>query len=540
MSDARRAGIVAVIVLLAGAALLHASRMGSVRLAGVGLVWWHGALVAPLLAGVVTSLVFLCDRGAQRAGVSAIAPWLGPAMVTTITARAFAGAGAPVLALAVCGAPLLALLGGPSSPRDDDAGPVPSVLVALAIGLVLWAQFIALADLGRVLGAARWQTLVVVAALALAATLPARTGWARRAVLVSATAALLAPLVFVGALLGIPPWSAWRAIAAQPALAFVEGASRMPGDVTVLVPTTLVFSEPHRVQALRPGVVRVVERDSVPPVVREWRLGAGESLTLRPGDELAADPGVRLRFEAGRRVPGVPPSGAAWADLGESGAEALLAVGGLMLTLAGGALALGPRAGGKAGGREVVAATSLAVVVPVALVAWGVYAAWKGADLALGAPPAAPFARLPLLAVRRPWNVLLAGAAVVGVIGLFGALAAALRARFNELVVPWMGEEPRGPGRARDLWAVMVAAAATGAVVPFSAWWALLLGSGLAASVWAASVADDRPSARLAGTLGGVGAFVALLLGGMAPERATLVAVPLAGVVARVAARARG
>src|SRR5262249_38744965 len=33
----------------------------------------------------------------------------------------------------------------------------------------------------------------------------------------------------------------------------------------------------------------------------------------RPGDRLYADAGVRVRFEAGRRVPGSPASGIAWA-----------------------------------------------------------------------------------------------------------------------------------------------------------------------------------------------------------------------------------
>src|SRR3989442_2567328 len=187
MSDARRAGIVALLVLLAGGAVLHASRMGSIRFDGVGLIWWYAAVVAPGLAGLITTLA-LAGSGAPRAGVGAIAPWVGPAVVTTLTAQTFAGAGAPALALAASGAPLLALLGG-SPARDEDAGLVARALTALALGLVLCAQFIALADVGRVLGVARWPMVLAVTAMTPFATLVKRARWTRTPALIGGTLA---------------------------------------------------------------------------------------------------------------------------------------------------------------------------------------------------------------------------------------------------------------------------------------------------------------------------------------------------------------
>jgi hypothetical protein len=538
MSDARRAGIVALSVLLAGGAVLHASRLGSIRVDGVGLVWWYAALIAPVLAGVIAMLALAVGSDARRAGVGAVAPWLGPAVVTTLTARAFAGAGAPVLALALCGAPLLALLATPAA-RDDDPGPVAGALTSLALGLVLCAHLIALADLGRVLGLARWPMLVVVTAITLSATLGPRARWTRSTVLVGGTTALLAVLALVGLRLGIPPWAAWRGLAARPALAFADGAWPVTAGVTVLVPTTLLFSEPHRVTALSPGVVRVVERDAAQPVVREWRLAAGESVTLRPGDELGAGPGLRLRFEPGRRVPGAARSGAAWAELDAPGVDALVAAAGLMLVLAGGALVLAPRTGRDAGRRELLTATSLAVVGPVALVAWGVYAAFEGAELALAAPPAAPFVRLPLAAVRPPWNVLVTAVAVLATAALFAAAARALRARFDELVGSWTPGAHRGGGRARGLWVALVVAAALVAMAPLSAWSVLRLGAGLAVSVWAASVAAGGRGPRLTATSAAAGGFFALVFGGMAPERAALGAVALAWAAGAALRRGR-
>src|SRR3989449_6305357 len=79
--------------------------------------------------------------------------------------------------------------------------------------------------------------------------------------------------------------------------------------------TTLVFTEPHRVTALNPGVYRVVEEvvegDAPRSVTREWRLAAGEALTLRPGDRLILEAGAPGRLPGRKRAPGrAAPGGA--------------------------------------------------------------------------------------------------------------------------------------------------------------------------------------------------------------------------------------
>jgi hypothetical protein len=64
MADARRFGIVTVLGLLAGGALLTGAPLaaGAVRVAGVSLAWWY-AVVASIVAAGVTALV-LSTRGA--------------------------------------------------------------------------------------------------------------------------------------------------------------------------------------------------------------------------------------------------------------------------------------------------------------------------------------------------------------------------------------------------------------------------------------------------------------------------------------------
>src|SRR5439155_1567888 len=61
----------------------------------------------------------------------------------------------------------------------------------------------------------------------------------------------------------------------------------------------------------------------------EWRLVPGDSLALRSGDQVLLPAGAGVRFESGRRVPGAPISGVAWADATASSAlDGLLAAAG--------------------------------------------------------------------------------------------------------------------------------------------------------------------------------------------------------------------
>lgn len=60
----RRAAIVALLVLLAGAPLLALAPAvpGAVRVAGVSLLWWYSAFVAPVLATGIAIACLVRDR----------------------------------------------------------------------------------------------------------------------------------------------------------------------------------------------------------------------------------------------------------------------------------------------------------------------------------------------------------------------------------------------------------------------------------------------------------------------------------------------
>jgi hypothetical protein len=59
--DARRAAVLILLALLAGVAfLVHGPfALGSLRVAGVSLLWWYAALAAPVAAVVVASVALL-------------------------------------------------------------------------------------------------------------------------------------------------------------------------------------------------------------------------------------------------------------------------------------------------------------------------------------------------------------------------------------------------------------------------------------------------------------------------------------------------
>ena len=62
MTAGRRVGIVVILVLLAGGAVLAIlpSDVGAVRVAGLSLLWWYAAVVAPVIAVLVTVAVLIC------------------------------------------------------------------------------------------------------------------------------------------------------------------------------------------------------------------------------------------------------------------------------------------------------------------------------------------------------------------------------------------------------------------------------------------------------------------------------------------------
>jgi hypothetical protein len=349
------------------------------------------------------------------------------------------------------------------------------------------------------------------------------------------------PLVVVGVAVTAPPWTVWTLTASRPALTFGVASVWVTDGRALERSATFVFTEPHRVTALTPGVYRVIEdHDAQPSITREWSLAAGDALTLRPGDRLALGAGTRIRFEPGKRVPGSAASGAGWAEPPErrSLQTAVHALG-AALTLIGGALALLPHPGPR-GWCRAVAGPVVLLALTLAVVSWGVYAVYAAPDLALAAPPGAGLVELPAVVLAAPGGRALVGTCVLALLLLWVATALALR----DVLAAHASS-----ASADVAWAGLLTLAVVAGLWPADPWRAWLAGCGLAAaSVAAPRLAGGGAGAGLAGSLAGALAFAGLAaVGARLPAWAgavtaypALVAAPLAWVVVRVAGAPRG
>jgi len=414
----------------------------------------------------------------------AFAAWPGPALVATMIGAVAAGAAAaPTLVLAVAIAPLLALV---QPPRAATARhPVTLVIAAAVAALLLWAHLAVVADAAALLGTRRWHACVAGAALALLVTLmPNADRWRSAAVTLGA-AALLVVLVIAGAALERAPWAAWRDAAARPALVFGGGSPWVAAGERFVRSTTLAFHEGQRVVAVTPGTFRVVETDGERPVVRDWRLAAGDALSIRPGDTLTAEPGSRLRFEPGKRVPGAPPSGAAWADAARR-ASSLHALA-LVVTVALGACALLPSAP-----RPVSVASGITLAIAAGAASWGAYATLLAPEAGLAGSPVEAvlsLTRAASLPGHASSPAALTGLVAVGLLALFVAAADALRQPIVEA----------GGGRWAGVWGAVIVAAAVGAALGNVApWTPLAAGLALAGGAIAAPRLAGADGARIA------------------------------------------
>ncbi len=535
MTDVRRLGVAVLLVVLAGGALLAAlPSVGVVRLGGLTLRWWLGGLVGPVLVAVATALPMPGAGGWMRV----FAAWTGPALVAVLVGHVAAGDPATAtIALLACAAPLLVVAATPWAPPPP-AGALARALGGLALALVLAADLAAAADVVGAAGVDRRAGVLAAAVLA-AATLAVPRGTAVRSLALAAGAAGLAiPLAAVGAGAGITPWVAWAGVAERPAIVFGAQSPWVIEGRPLAAPTTLVFGEPHRITAMGAATWRVVEREDQRAAVRDWQLTGGESFELRSGDVLMLPSGTRVRMEAGRRVPGAPPSGTTWAEQRPaSGLEGLAGFVGALVTLAGGAwLLVGSSRGARV--RASAGPVLLAAVVATAT-SWGTYTAFAGADVVLGAPPIAALVRVPRVLAAWPWPPALVAGALLGIAALGLAAADALRERVAALA-------GGGPGRGRALWCAAIAMAAMLALSPADAWHWLVLGCGAGATAWAApALAARDPRARAAGTVAGVIGFAVLAAGVTGVEAwlpvvgtwPALAAAPLAWGVTRALAR---
>ena len=470
--------------------------------------------------------------------LAAMAAWTSPVLLVVVAAQVATGApDAPLLVLVAVVAPLAALLR--RSARAAPGGGAGGVLTVAVAGLLVWANLLVFAEAAALLGAARWHGGVVAGAVLLL-TIPRRAGDRWRAALVTAGLTLvLVPLAALAARSGTPPWTAWTAGASRMALTLGERSTWVTPGERFPRGALLDFTEGHRVVAVTPGTYRVVERDGARTVVREWQLGLGETLALRPGDRLVVNAGAQLRFEAGKRVPGAVPTGVAWADPPERRhGERLLAWLGATLTLLGGAVVL-VRPARRIRPGAAVAAPTLLLVAVLGATSWGVYGATLAPELTAGASLAAPLVRLPGVVAGGTAGRVLGFVACAGLLGLLAVAGWGLRDRVVTA----------GGRHGVVVWAVLVAMASVLAAIPADPWPVLAAGLGLAASAGAAPLlARGGRVAGAAGSVAGAAAFGALAL--VAPPLSgslgalvawpALVAAPLGWGVTTVVARPWG
>lgn len=504
----------------------------------------------------------------MTSGARTLAVWLTPAAWLALPALVLEGgpdgvwAGllllvAPLVALAVAGGDARA-----AQPARDALFPV--VVFLLVAGLLLWASLVLAGDVAAWLGAPRWQGIGIAAGGAWLLVIWRKAGRLVPWFLLAGILGLAVPLLVVARGAAVGPLGAWKLVASQPVFRFSVSSPWVSVGRELRAgrgPGVLVFGEEHRVTTAGPAQIQVRARDGARVSESDRELQPGQSVTLRPGDELTWPPGARLRFEAGKAVPGAPPSGIAWAD-GRRGDSSRRW--GLLLTLTGGALALiGFGAAGRISRGEMAAVGAGLLAVFVWGIGWAVYCALGSPDIFLGGVALERLVRPPSLTGAAGAGSWAAGAgaagaerfvpALVPVAGLasFFASSVALRERIGGLDVTG-GEEI---GHDLGLWSAIIGAAAAASLWPTEPWVLVLTALGLAASTLAPAVLLPPAAARgrwatWAGFVG-LAVFGALALlgqwtGGGAPGWAGLplaypavVAAPAAALVLRLARRTR-
>lgn len=466
--------------------------------------------------------------------------WLAPAALVARDGPEGVG-----VALTVALAPLLALAVGAWRADAARAGlPVEEAVLVVVVGLLVWGNLALAGDVAADLGVPRWHGIVVAGGPAL--VLAAWRGLARlsAALFLLSLAGILLPLLLVALASGLGPAAAWGVLAQREAFQFparslwvTEGRALPSAPDAVAIR----FDEEHRVSAPDGATVRVWAGGVEGDPGREWRLAPGQSITLRPGDRLEAAPGTRIRFEADRRVPGAPRSGAAWAD-GRAGAW--LARLGLLLTVAGGGVALLSSTRLVRPSRPVAIAVGAGTLAALAWAqGWGVYGSLGAPEVFLGGVTPARLVEVPgLLFAHGVAGQRLQAMLMMGLLAGFVAGSGSLRERAS-------GGSRAGPERDLALWAAVFAAAAVASLRPVDPWTVTLGALGVAASALAAAAvvpASPRVGTAAAGL--GLGVFSVLsALGwihgavsgaaGIVLQYPALVAMPAALLVSGLGAR---
>ena len=503
-------------------------------------------------------------------GARSLAVWLTPAAWLALPALVLEGGPDGVWAgLLLIVAPLLALAVVGREDRVTQPARValfPVVVFLLVAGLLLWASLVLAGDVAAWLGAPRWQGIGIAAGGAWLLVIWRKARLLVPWFLVAALFGLAVPVFALALGAAVGPLGAWERIASQPAFRFPASSPWVSAGRDLRAgrgPGALAFEEEHRITAAGPAQLHVRARDGARVSESDWELQAGQALTLRPGDELTWPPGARLRFEAGKAVPGAPSSGIAWADGRRADASRRW---GLLLTLTGGALALlAFGAVGRISRCEIAAVGAGLLAVFAWGIAWAIYCALGAPDIFLGGVAVERLVRPPSLAWAAGAGAWTAGTGwwpegaghfvqtLLPAAGLtsFFASTVALRERIGGLDVTGGGEI----GHDLGLWSAIIGAAAVASLWPTEPWALVLIALGLAASTLAPAVLLPPPAARArwgtwAGFLG-LAVFGALALpgqwvGGGAPGWAGLplaypavAAAPAAALVLLLARGAR-
>ncbi len=485
--------------------------------------------------------------------------WLTPAIWVALPALYLAqGAGALWAGLLLVAAPLLALSlrRAPSDPRLRASVPLIHVATLfLAVVALIWAGLIVAGDVASRLGAPRWHGIALAASGGLLLTAWRGAGRALPALLVIAALGLGLPLVLLARVAGMGPLEAWQVVATSPAFTFPPGSPWVAEGRDLRLAQgrrALHFQEEHRLTAAGEVTLRLGTRDGRKTAEREVSLAAGQSLTARPGDRLEATAGTRLRFESGRRVPGAPETGVAWATGAGSNSRAGFLQGlGLAVTVLGGGIALlGPPLVGRPS-RSTVAAVGLALVGVIWLAqGWAVYTALRAPEVFLGGLSLERLLDVPaLVLVSRASASRAQAMLVIAVAAGFFASTVALRARLSAADTTGGGEI----GSDLGLWSMVFGMAALASLWAVDPWRLALAALGAAAAVLVPAAllprAASRPVVATAAGIASLAVFAVLLLAGrlgagswLAPacEQPALIALPAGVLVLWLAARRAG
>ena len=425
------------------------------------------------------------------------------------------------ITLAVSLIPLIAVGVGRTATAEREAqwaAPFAASALVLVTGLLAWANLALAGDLAAGLGAPRWQGIAVAAGAAWLFTTWRGAGRIIPALLLAGALLLAVPSADLVREAGVDPLRAWDRVAAEAAFRFPARSAWVTSGQDMgraRGRTDLVFDEEHRVTAPSGGVLRSRSSDGGGVSEREWSLAPGQSVTFRAGDRLLEPLALPLRFEAGKRVPGAPPSGAAWAaggpiDWGRAAdLHVTLVMGGVAL-LCTGATRSFPR-------RAVLMLGAALLAVSLWAQGWAIYGALGAPDVFLGG---VTVGRLAEMRAAPPARQALGGLVLASAIMSFAASMIALRDRVTALDARASGHVTRRP----LAWVALFGAAALAGLYGADPWSILMLAFGTAAASLGPATLwpPERSGAATAAGAVGLALFVVLAalgaLQSVAPE----------------------